>query len=53
MSSKDEIVGLELLGLVGKEQIEIVIWVFVVCIGFDEIGTEEISEIVEIGLVSI
>lgn len=25
------------------------IWVFVVCIGFDEMGTEEISEIVEIG----
>lgn len=29
------------------------IWVFVVCIGFDEIGTEEISEIVEIGSVGL
>lgn len=41
------------MGLVGKEQIEIVMWVFVVCSGFDEIGTEDISEIVEIVLVGL
>ncbi|KAG6764885.1 hypothetical protein POTOM_032374 [Populus tomentosa] len=53
-NAKDTVLtSLELLGLIGKEQIEIVIWVFVVCIGFDEIGTEEISEIVEIGSVGL